>query len=218
MHTGVWGSCVRIVKFYRALRLPVLGHMGIVKQNPTTPINFGSAAPFSPPLVPFLLIPSFTTTYNIDKRIHTPLTASGSLYLFNLVRGKSHFEAATESRQRRDTRPNSFQLLSQLLPNPILQLGPSLTLTEPLCRRDLAVRHVPAVGFRSDAGAVHECTRTNLGRATQNLLGEADGAGVVFARELAVAEARSSEEGLAIDWAATYYVLGRLTQEPHSLR
>jgi hypothetical protein len=218
MHTGVWGSCVRIVKSYRALGLPVLGHMGIIAQPPTTPINFSPAAPFSPPLVSFLLIPSVTTTYNIDKRIPTPLTASGSLFLFNLVRGRSHFEATTESRQRRDTQPNSFQLLPQLLPNPILQLSPSLTLTEPLCRRDLAVRHVLAVGFKSDAGAVHERTRTNLGRATQDLLGEADGAGVVFARELAVAEARRSEEGLAIDWAATYYVLGRLIQEPYSLR
>jgi hypothetical protein len=154
----------------------VLGHMGIVEQPPTTPINIGPSAPFFPPLVPFLLIASITTTYNIDKRIPTPLTASSSLFLFNIVRGKSHFEATTESRQRRDTRPNSFQLLPQL-----------------------------AVGFSSDAGAVHERASTNLGRAAQDL-GEADGAVVVFARELAVAEARRSEEGLAIDWAATNYM------------
>ena len=135
-----------------------------------------------------------------------PLTASGSLFLSNLVRGKSHFEATTKSRQRRDTRPNSFQLLLQLHPKLILQFGPRLALGEPRRRRDLAVWHVLAVGFRSDAGAVHERTRTNLSRAGQDLYCDTDGAVVVFAVEFAVAEARRSEEGLAIDWAATNYV------------
>jgi hypothetical protein len=43
---------------------------------------------------------------------------------------KSLLKATTESRQRRDTRPNSFQLLPQLHPNRILQLGPRLAFAE----------------------------------------------------------------------------------------
>jgi len=79
------------------------------------------------------------------------------------------------------------------------------------------------VGFSSSAGAVHERARTNLGRAAQDPLCEADDGGVVFTREIAVAEARRSEEGLAIDMAATNYMricfsLGGLTQELHNLR
>jgi len=138
--------------------------------------------------------------------IPTPFTASDSLFLSNLVHGKSHFEATTGSRQRRDTWPNSFQLLLQLHPTPILQLGPRLALGEPRRRRDLAIRHVLAVGFRSDAGAVHERARTNLGRAGQDLNSDTGGAVVDFAVEFAVAEARRREEGSAIDWAATNYV------------
>ena len=81
------------------------------------------------------------------------------------------------------------------------------------------------MGFRSDAGAVHERPRTNLGPAGQDLYNDTDGAVVIFAVEFAVAEARRSEEGLAINWAATNHVwivhprgVWGLTREPHSLR
>lgn len=57
---------------------------------------------------------------------------------------------------------NSFQLLSQFYPYPILQLLACLALGEPHGRRDLAIWHVLAVGLRSDAGSVHERARTNL--------------------------------------------------------
>ena len=71
-----------------------------------------------------------------------------------------------------------------------MQLGPRLALGEPRRRRDLAVRHVLAVGFRPDAGAVHECARTNLGPAGKNIYKHMDDAAVVFAVEFAMAEAR----------------------------
>ena len=203
--TRAYAHDVRIVKFYRTLGLSLLGYIGIVEKPLITPVNIGPSARFFPPLISFLLISSITATYKIEKRIPTPLTASSSLFLFDLVRGKSHFEATTESRQRRDTRPNSFQLLPQLHPNPILRLGPRLALGEPRRRRDLAVRHVLPVGFRSDTGAVHERARTNLSRAGQGLYSDTDEAVVVFTVEFAVAEARS-EQGLAIDWVPTNYM------------
>ena len=172
-----------------------------------TPITIEPSAPFCSLPVP------------------TPLTASSSLFLFNLVRGKSHVEATTKSRQGRDTGLNSFQLLLQLQPNPGLHPGPRLTLREARCRRDLAVRHVLAVGFRSYAGAVHKRACTNLRRAGQNLYSDTNGAVVVFAVESAVAEARISEKALANDWMPTKSVrniflqgVGGLTQEPHSSR
>ena len=62
------------------------------------------------------------------------------------------------------------------------------------------------MGFRSDAGAVHERARTNLSWAGQGLYSDTDDAVVVFAVEFAVAEARRSEEGSAIDWVPTKYV------------
>lgn len=159
-----------------------------------TPISIGPSAAYIPPLVSFLLILSITFTYNIEKRIPASLTAPSSLFLFNLVRGKSHFEATTESRQRRDTRLNSFQLLPQLLPNPILQLGSRLAFGEAHRRRDLAVRHILAVGFRSYAGAVHERARTNLGPASQNLYSDTSDTVVVFAVQFAVAEAKEAKK------------------------
>lgn len=61
------------------------------------------------------------------------------------------------------------------------------------------------MGFRSDAGAVHKRAGTNLGRACQDLYSNTGNAIVVFAMELALAEAKRSG-GLAIDWAPTTYV------------
>ena len=134
--------------------------------------------------------------------------------------------ATRELGQRRDTRSNSFQLLPQLHPNPILQLGPRLALGEACGRRDPAVWHVLAVGFRSYAGAIRERARTNLGRAGQDLYSDPDGGIVVVAVEFAPAEARRSEKSLATNWITAKYVqvvvprgvMPIRTQEPHSLR
>ena len=57
------------------------------------------------------------------------------------------------------------------------------------------------MGFSSDVGTVDERSRTNLGRAAQDLFGEAGEDRVVFAMEVAMAEARSSGAGSAIDQA-----------------
>ncbi len=59
------------------------------------------------------------------------------------------------------------------------------------------------MGFRSDAGAVHERARTDFGPAGQYLYDDTDGAVVVFAVEFALAEAGKSEDELGIDWAIT---------------
>lgn len=61
------------------------------------------------------------------------------------------------------------------------------------------------MGVRSDAGAVHKRACTNLGRAGQDLYSDTGDAIVVFAMELAVAEARRIES-LVIDWVPTKYV------------
>ena len=95
----------------------------------------------------------------------------------------------TKSRQGRHTGPNGFQLPLQLYPNPLLQLHSLFTLGEARRRRNLAVRHVLAVGFRARAGAVNERARTDFGWAGQHLDDDADGKVVVVAAELALAEA-----------------------------
>lgn len=120
--------------------------------------------------------------------------------LQKIFRGKSHFKANTKSRQGRDARPNSFELLPQLHPNPTLQLGSLLTLCEARRRRDAAVRHVLTVGLRSYAGTVRECARTNLGPACQEVYGKTDGAAVtVFSVEFTKAETRRIEVCSALD-------------------
>ena len=63
-----------------------------------------------------------------------------------------------------------------------------------------------AVRFRSNAGAVHKGARTNLGRAGEELDSDTSGAVVEFAVKFTVAEARRSDESLAVDWAPTTYV------------
>ena len=170
------------------------GNTSIMKQSPSTPLSFGLQPPFLPPLV------------HCCSSSLTPPSTFHSLLLTNLVRGKSHFEATTKSRQRRDPGPNCFQLLLQFHPKPILKLGPRLALGEPRRGRDLAVRHVLAVRFRSHAGAVHERARTNLGLAGQHPDKNTDGEVVVVAVKFAVAEAGRSEEGLATHRVATNYV------------
>ena len=109
--------------------------------------------------------PFYYRYINIEEPITTPLTASNFLFLFDLCFRKSQFKTTIELRQRRHTRLNSFQLLFQLHPDPILELGSCFTLGKARRWRDLAVRHVLAVGFRSYAGAVHERARTNFGSA-----------------------------------------------------
>lgn len=86
---------------------------------------------------------------------------------------QQEYELATSS-QRRDVRPNTFQLLPQLHPNPILQFSSRLSLTESTRRRDLAVRHILPVGFRPGTGAVRERASTNVSRAAENFLSDAN--------------------------------------------
>lgn len=175
----------------------MLDYIGIVEQSRNAPITIG---PLLPTSLPFLIMSSTTVTCNKEKRISIPLNASDFPFLFNLGSGQEPLVplcATRELGQRRDTRSNSFQLLPQLHPNPILQLGPRLALGEACGRRDLAVWHVLAVGFRSYAGAIRERARTNLGRAGQDLYSDPDGGIVVVAVEFAVAEARRSEKSLA---------------------
>jgi len=82
-------------------------------------------------------------------------------------------------------------------PEATLQLCPGLAASEPCRRRDLAIRHVLAMGFWTGAGAVHERARTNLGSAgedpnesTEKDVGE-------FAVEVALAEAGRGKDRLA---------------------
>lgn len=122
--------------------------------------------------------------------IPTSLTAPSLPFLSKIVLGKTHLEATT-SRQRRDARPDSFQLLLQFRPHPILQLSPRIAFGESRRWCDLAIRHVLAVGFRSGAGAVYKRARSNFCPAGQELYDKTDGAVVVFAVvEFALAEAR----------------------------
>ena len=122
-------------------------------------------------------------------QIPTPLLASSSPPLSDLILTKSHFDTITKSSERRDTGPNTFQFPLQLHPNPLLQLRPLFTLGKARRRRDLAVRYVLAVGFGACAGAINERARTDFGWAGQHLYDDADGEVVVFAAELALAEA-----------------------------
>ena len=118
--------------------------------------------------------------------------------LLILVHKKSHIEAPTDSRQRRDTRLNSFQLLPQLDPNPILQLRSLFATSKTRRRRDYTIRHVLAMGLRSCASTVHERTRTNFGSASQDFDGDTGNAAVVLTVEFTLAKAGRSEWGLAM--------------------
>ena len=53
---------------------------------------------------------------------------------------------------------------------------------------------------------MHERARTNLGRAGEELDSDTSGAVVDFAVKFTVAEARRSEESLAVDWTPNIYV------------
>ena len=156
-----------------------------IAQGATTPTKVGCVG--SPVFLDFRLVTAGPSCY---CQTPTPFIAFSSPLLSDLIPTKSHFDTVTKSSDRRDTGPNSFQFPLQLHPNPLLQLRPFFTLGEARRRRDLAVRHVLAVGFGACAGAISERARTDFGGAGQHLYDDADGeVVVVFAAELALAEA-----------------------------
>ena len=137
-------------------------------------------------LLDFRLVTASPSCY---CQIPSLLIVFSSLSLSDLILTKSNFDTTTQSSERRDTGPNTFQFPLQLHPNSLLQFHPFFTLGEARRRRDLAVRHVLAVGFGACAGAISERARTDFGRAGQHLYDDAYGEVVVFAAELALAEA-----------------------------